>query len=728
MRFFNSEFNFSERQLGVVLRSVQESNIDARRIFFDEVRSCRRRAQRDVRTTSLSPVFKMQDEFSLFEFRSIIVAIRYLLHKKGLGALDAFRTFDVQRDGILYCAELYGGLEWLGLKLLPEDIYAIVRYIDSTGEGRIRYNDFAKCFGDPEKDDTLGFLEAASEVYGGKGNVVQRPVIELKAIKELYEVKVLEERKVVKEIDAEILTKMKVKCKQVEHWAFVWDTTATKARKPISVWAPDLETFQKKQNLRRNKVRTCIGHYTITKVAKRSGNKRKPPSGLTGLTVDMTDRNTNRLFKSNNLSEAHVNHLMPHPLKYKKVWSKLGGEVPLHVWRAVPPDNFVAIGMIATQVDDPPPITAMRCVPRRWVKQVTDPPELVWEDSGTGGKRGSFWAVNSLRLLWVTEGHDPPEGPFYDIVANKLYASEFYQKDAHSSLFQVDMPMSEEYLKAMADGKDSDSEGVMEEIDENGHAVKRRISEPAQDMKQDSDENFAAKAGTEQRKRGASKAPAVANIFGSPKDQEVELSQSSPAPLPPGWSEEYDESSASYYYYNEQTGVTQWERPAAPVLPVKPATIKVTPSPATATTPAPAATTAKPVTSSAPASTLAKPATATSSTTATSAAASAANQAKGGLKALTAALQKGSTRDVKKSNAPVNAASSGASSLLSSPVQSPHVRDASPSTRSVDSLESNVSVKSVALPKGWQQLTDPDSGEPYYFNEFTQVTQWERPT
>lgn len=77
--------------------------------------------------------------------------------------LDAFRAFDVNRDGLLSCGELWGGLEWLGLRLVPDDIYAIVRcvdqvlapsvcacgrgssrrsHVDKTGEGRIRFVDF----------------------------------------------------------------------------------------------------------------------------------------------------------------------------------------------------------------------------------------------------------------------------------------------------------------------------------------------------------------------------------------------------------------------------------------------------------------------------------------------------------------------------------------------------------------------------------------------------------
>ena len=44
-----------------------------------------------------------------------------------------------------------------------------------------------------------------------------------------------------------------------------------------------------------------------------------------------------------------------------------------------------------------------------WVKPPTKAPGLVWDDSGTGGKRGSFWIANSLQTLFVTDDHNPPK-------------------------------------------------------------------------------------------------------------------------------------------------------------------------------------------------------------------------------------------------------------------------------------------------------------------------------
>ena len=63
------------------------------------------------------------------------VKVRALLKLKGMFVLDAFRAFDSDRDGLLSCSELYGGLDWLGLSdITPDHVYDLVRAIDSESE------------------------------------------------------------------------------------------------------------------------------------------------------------------------------------------------------------------------------------------------------------------------------------------------------------------------------------------------------------------------------------------------------------------------------------------------------------------------------------------------------------------------------------------------------------------------------------------------------------------
>jgi len=48
----------------------------------------------------------------------------------------------------------------------------------------------------------------------------------------------------------------------------------------------------------------------------------------------------------------------------EQVWSfHYGQDQALFIWRPVPPsDDFVALGMLATKTEDPPPLDALRCV------------------------------------------------------------------------------------------------------------------------------------------------------------------------------------------------------------------------------------------------------------------------------------------------------------------------------------------------------------------------------
>jgi len=66
----------------------------------------------------------------------------------------------------------------------------------------------------------------------------------------------------------------------------------------------------------------------------------------------------------------------------------------------------------------------------------------IWDNKGTGGKKGSFWCMNKLgvclshrrdvlptvifQLLVATEGHEEPQGVHYELKSGKFIASEFF--------------------------------------------------------------------------------------------------------------------------------------------------------------------------------------------------------------------------------------------------------------------------------------------------------------
>ena len=59
---------------------------------------------------------------------------------------DAFRAFNSSHSGLLSCSEFYGGLEWLNIRLTPDQIYDLVRKIAVDNEGLISYLDFKRVF------------------------------------------------------------------------------------------------------------------------------------------------------------------------------------------------------------------------------------------------------------------------------------------------------------------------------------------------------------------------------------------------------------------------------------------------------------------------------------------------------------------------------------------------------------------------------------------------------
>lgn len=261
----------------------------------------------------------------------------------------------------------------------------------------------------------------------------------------------------IEEVSLSALQRLTIKLKKVSSFHLIWSSVAVisgGARKNLSIWSGQFSTSV----FARNKVSVPIGQYVVNATGeKKAGGKNfKAPSNLVGFTVEVTDLDTSSLFRSALLSVACLNYFVPHPINYKLQWfsvvvpNKLQhireetnfGATPfmptatisvldkekdkdkdspfsgngLYIWKPIPPSpHFVTLGMIATTTADPPSLTSIRCVPKGWCRTVTTPPQLYWDDSGLAGKKGSIWLVGKYQLLWATEGHNAPEGPFYEL-------------------------------------------------------------------------------------------------------------------------------------------------------------------------------------------------------------------------------------------------------------------------------------------------------------------------
>jgi hypothetical protein len=125
----------------------------------------------------------------------------------------------------------------------------------------------------------------------------------------------------------------------------------------------------------------------------------------------------------------------------------------LHVLFAlqVPPSPaFIALGMAVTDTELEPPPTTMRCVPMAWVEPTRVKPKQIWNDSGTGGKRGSVWTINSLGLMCVTQGHEVPKGPFYEFKSTRMFMGPDNKDEIKAFSPQLPTPNSPASIPALS--------------------------------------------------------------------------------------------------------------------------------------------------------------------------------------------------------------------------------------------------------------------------------------
>lgn len=144
------------------------------------------------------------------------------------------------------------------------------------------------------------------------------------------------------------------------------------------------------------------------------------------MTLEVTDLNISRVKSSDSLATI-IAKLFPPPVRWRQVWNTVGKRVENHlfVWAAIPPSpEFVALGMVGTGDDQPPPTEYYHCVPRKWCKPVTSPAKLIWDDIGTGGRHGSIWQVGSFGLMQVSHGQSPPTADLLELASHRFMLSD----------------------------------------------------------------------------------------------------------------------------------------------------------------------------------------------------------------------------------------------------------------------------------------------------------------
>jgi len=395
-RFMDSQIAYQPRELSLLLRALQTNDCERRYNFFVEVRSNRRRKQKDPATTALSKVFITADEHHLLNYKIASGRITALLKSRGMYPRDAFVAIDRDRDGLLSLEDLKRGLDWLGLKIDHVVLLGFVKELDKDNDGLINLDEFKGAVG---FDDDGTMTQNMAAFNGGMPLPPMPSEDDTKAIVKIPE---------------PVLAAIKVKVKKVTKFIQIWTSQGSMSRQKISVWEPVVSSTI----LRQNKVSISMGHFH----GRNYDNPNK--DNAERLCLEVTDTTGSWVGGSSWLPHV-LNRFMPHPARFRQSWSITHGSNPFYAWEPVPPgDEFVALGFVGTKSEQPPDVKSIRCVPRDWCKE-TGFMQKVWDDSGSSGRQGSIWVFNRLYLIGFVTGSDPPRRKPYDLKSRRFFLRQF---------------------------------------------------------------------------------------------------------------------------------------------------------------------------------------------------------------------------------------------------------------------------------------------------------------
>ena len=199
---------------------------------------------------------------------------------------------------------------------------------------------------------------------------------------------------------AEVVLRLEEQPRLVE----VWTSHGTMANLKVSLWAPSAGDLP--EWTRPCKQRFCVGHYG-------HAGSYKPPK-VTPVLPELDDAAVWQPFRRGDIIDPAFELVAPHPRAFRRAWQvHLPSPQPsFYAWQPIPPgDAFVALGMVITRTDEPPPPSCVRCLHRRLCCPARTKPQFLWNDRGTmSGSAGSLWVVNNLGCIWATPSYEAPRG------------------------------------------------------------------------------------------------------------------------------------------------------------------------------------------------------------------------------------------------------------------------------------------------------------------------------
>lgn len=377
-RFIDSQLSFNDADVRLLLRMLRASSTDERRRWFVDVMACRRRPQgalSRLKGKGVGVVLSTEDEYHLLVQSATLWRLARELKAKALGVHDIFHAFNGRRDGLMSCGELAAGMAWLGLPMGEGELHAFVRGLDKDSDGLVSLEEWAQGF--PQLPESHAATQESLAAL----------TLKPKPVRELYE-GAPAIAKAALPVPAATLAKFKFKLKVAKGYLCVWSNKATGAQSELSIWGSEVDSGSL---LKKSSVRVCFGHL-IVQGHEPPDKASKAAKTAEPMILEVTDTSVSHALSSSEFLGAVIDQLLPHPLRWRLAWQEPHWKPPLYIWRAVPPGGqFVSLGMVATTNDEPPPLSAIRCMPRRWCQYETDAPKGIWSSSGQGARLGSFW-------------------------------------------------------------------------------------------------------------------------------------------------------------------------------------------------------------------------------------------------------------------------------------------------------------------------------------------------
>eukprot|EP01004_Peranema_trichophorum_P010139 NODE_88_length_3867_cov_76.307425_g71_i1.p1 GENE.NODE_88_length_3867_cov_76.307425_g71_i1~~NODE_88_length_3867_cov_76.307425_g71_i1.p1 ORF type:complete len:1257 (-),score=366.66 NODE_88_length_3867_cov_76.307425_g71_i1:96-3656(-) len=196
-RFLDCDIQYQEQEINLLLKAIQKTTRQSRRVYFRQMLSCRRRIQKDWDTAPVIRVFELANEFQLLHQRVQSLRVREGLQEHKVSLYDAFHMFNASRSGLLSMGEVNGALHFLNLKPTQMDIIDFVESADTDKDGKLSYNEFWEAVCDPERKLALLYDEEEPEALSRQQSLKpetkhdenELPVVEPKGEQELVELK-----------------------------------------------------------------------------------------------------------------------------------------------------------------------------------------------------------------------------------------------------------------------------------------------------------------------------------------------------------------------------------------------------------------------------------------------------------------------------------------------------------------------------------------------------------